>query len=160
MPESMDEEDQKHKPGAEILRFPEREKDDDPLPYEDESRVYKPIRSRKPNGWLLIVAHRDTWLEWFPTPDERRMKLRPDGRELIIEFSDCMVVLLGERLWLVATGIASKWCASIEAYFDKKHDRPTSRTEPFIESIRFYDPPEPKPKEPRGKPGEGVPQRH
>jgi hypothetical protein len=144
MPETMDDEGKEQKKTAEIPPSVEDEK----LPYEDDSREYKPMRSRKPNGWLLIVAHRDTWHEFFPTPDARRIKLKPDGRELILEYSDCQVVVRGERLGLVATGITSKWCASIEAFSSDHHNKPTSRTEPFIESIRYYDPPVQKPKEP------------
>jgi hypothetical protein len=105
MPETMDDDGKEPKKSPGIPHSVEDEK----LPYEDDSREYKPMRSRKPNGWLLVVAHRDTWHEFFPTPDARRIKLKPDGRELILEYSDCQVVVRGERLGLVATGITSKW---------------------------------------------------
>jgi len=64
--------------------------------------------------------------------------VRKDGRQILLEFSGCSVLLEGRSLRPVANAIASYCCASVEAFDPDKRDQPTDPEAPFIKRVRFY----------------------
>jgi hypothetical protein len=63
------------------------------------------------------------------------------GQEIVIECSTATIVIAGKNLRAGAHAIANRLCGTIEAYDQARHELPGDSIAPFVETIRFFDPP-------------------
>jgi hypothetical protein len=113
--------------------------EDGHLPYGDErGRIYKAAGGGKRCLHLMFVPARGEHDLLLPFTDIRRMELRKDGRELLMEFSEQTVIVTGSHLRSVASAIGAHMCSRLEAFDAARRDRPGDDSAPFIERIAFH----------------------
>jgi len=112
-------------------------------PSDGDSREYRAFRGKTTaaQDMILLIPGKGGHDTYLPVSDIRIMDADKTGREIIIECSTATIRIAGRNLRAGAHAIANRLCGSIEAHDQQRRDTPADPLAPFVESIRFYDPP-------------------
>lgn len=112
-------------------------------PCDGDNREYQAFRGKTTvhQDMILLVPNKGDHDRYLPVADIRLMAPAKSGREIIIECSTATIQIAGSNLRAGAHAIANRLCGTIEAYDPERRDKPADSIAPFVESIRFYDPP-------------------
>ena len=112
-------------------------------PADGESREYQAFRGKTTaaQDMILLIPAAGAFDAYLPMADIRLMDSAKNGLQIVIATTSAIIRISGKNLRAGAHAIANRRCGSIEAHDPQRCDKPADPLAPFIESIKFYDPP-------------------
>jgi hypothetical protein len=113
------------------------------VPLGDDSRQYQAFHGKTTDTqeMILLIPAEGAFDTYLPIANIRLTDIAKNGLQIVLATSTAIIRISGKNLRNGAHAIANRRCGRVEAYDPQRRDKPADPLAPFVESIKFYDPP-------------------